>query len=560
MRALKLLSAAAFVLSLPLLLPPASAAIDTAATALDIAQSMFTDPTAVTGASFVAKPPSGTPDAVSTTPLAGFPLAGTSYGLLTTGDANLADDSNCCPNSGTADGGGNVRGTTDYDVTILKIDFTVPNGKNCVSVGRFRFLSDEYAEWVSSSYNDAFIMELDSSTWTTSGSTISAPNNFAYDTSGNPISINSAGPTSMSAAHASGTTYDGSTQILEAKSPVASSGAHSLYISIFDQGDQIYDSAAFVDDIQVLTVPSGQCTPGAVPPSDSDGDGIPNGSDNCPSVANTSQSNIDGDGLGDACDPDMDGDGVANGSDNCPVNPNASQSNMDGDGLGDACDPDMDGDGVANGSDNCPSNANPSQSNIDGDGLGDACDPDMDGDGVANGSDNCPANPNASQTDTDGDGFGDVCDSDADGDGVPNGSDNCVTVANPSQSDLDGDGLGDACDPDMDGDGDPNAADNCPMDYNPGQGDADGDGDGDACDPTPGGDPQCDDADDNDGNGFADFASDPYCATPAQPVEQGPPQCMDLLDNDTDTRTDWKPIGMGGDPECSNLFDNDESA
>ena len=36
--------------------------------------------------------------------------------------------------------------------------------------------------------------------------------------------------------------------------------------------------------------------------SDDDGDGVPNGSDNCPSVANSDQADCDGDGIGDACD------------------------------------------------------------------------------------------------------------------------------------------------------------------------------------------------------------------------------------------------------------------
>jgi len=39
---------------------------------------------------------------------------------------------------------------------------------------------------------------------------------------------------------------------------------------------------------------------GALPPVDSDGDGIPNPSDNCPAVANPSQADCDSDGLGDA--------------------------------------------------------------------------------------------------------------------------------------------------------------------------------------------------------------------------------------------------------------------
>jgi hypothetical protein len=40
----------------------------------------------------------------------------------------------------------------------------------------------------------------------------------------------------------------------------------------------------------------------APPVSDSDGDGVPDSSDNCPSVANADQADADGDGLGNACD------------------------------------------------------------------------------------------------------------------------------------------------------------------------------------------------------------------------------------------------------------------
>jgi len=51
---------------------------------------------------------------------------------------------------------------------------------------------------------------------------------------------------------------------------------------------------------------------------DADGDGIPNGDDNCPDVSNEPQDDQDGDGVGDACDDDIDGDGVGNVDDDCP--------------------------------------------------------------------------------------------------------------------------------------------------------------------------------------------------------------------------------------------------
>jgi Bacterial Ig-like domain/Thrombospondin type 3 repeat len=152
-------------------------------------------------------------------------------------------------------------------------------------------------------------------------------------------------------------------------------------------------------------------TTGANP--DTDGDGVPNATDNCPTVANPAQTDTDGDGIGDACDPDIDNDGVANAGDNCPSTSNPGQADLDGDGIGDACDPDIDGDGVGNAVDNCPSTSNADQADADGDGVGDACDPDIDGDGVANGSDNCPTNANLGQADADGDGLGNVCDPNA---------------------------------------------------------------------------------------------------------------------------------------------------
>lgn len=57
---------------------------------------------------------------------------------------------------------------------------------------------------------------------------------------------------------------------------------------------------------------------------------------------------------------DSDGDGIADDEDNCPSTPNANQADADGDGVGDACD-------------NCRDVVNPDQTDTDGDGVGDAC-------------------------------------------------------------------------------------------------------------------------------------------------------------------------------------------
>ncbi len=71
---------------------------------------------------------------------------------------------------------------------------------------------------------------------------------------------------------------------------------------------------------------------------DTDGDGVNDGTDNCPSDANADQADLDGDKEGDACDGDIDGDGVANDTDNAPRDANADQQDLDEDGIGDVID------------------------------------------------------------------------------------------------------------------------------------------------------------------------------------------------------------------------------
>jgi hypothetical protein len=230
-----------------------------------LANAIASDPAVVAGASFQAVPPSGTPHAVADAPLSSFPTNGSTFAILTSGNAQLADDPNVAPSSGASLGGASVRGNSDFDVSVLQIDLTVPAGSNCLTID-FQFYSDEFPEFVNTLFNDAFIAEIDVSTWTTAGSVISAPDNFAFDPSGSVISINSSGNTAMNSANASGTTYDGATPLLSASTPITP-GAHTLYLSIFDQRDLIYDSAVFLDNLVVGFAPNPEqnCIAGAQP-------------------------------------------------------------------------------------------------------------------------------------------------------------------------------------------------------------------------------------------------------------------------------------------------------
>jgi len=71
--------------------------------------------------------------------------------------------------------------------------------------------------------------------------------------------------------------------------------------------------------------------------ADIDEDGVPDRLDNCVSVSNADQADVNGNGRGDSCD-DFDRDGRINSLDNCPNQPNARQADVDSDGIGDVCD------------------------------------------------------------------------------------------------------------------------------------------------------------------------------------------------------------------------------
>lgn len=158
-----------------------------------------------------------------------------------------------------------------------------------------------------------------------------------------------------------------------------------------------------IDIICTNTVsPSTECwtvTFGNLPPvfainNDIDTDGVSNNSDNCLSVANPTQTNFDGDALGDACDTDDDNDGVLDVFDKFPLNAAAS-TDTDNDGYPNSWNAVCDANCQNNSGliiDNCPFITNTNQLNTDADALGDVCDWDDDNDGVPDNIDAAPLN------------------------------------------------------------------------------------------------------------------------------------------------------------------------
>jgi len=201
-----------------------------------------------------------------------------------------------------------------------------------------------------------------------------------------------------------------------------------------------------ISDIKLSYCPAGSASTGTSTSStvDSDSDGVYDFNDNCPTIANADQTDVDSNEIGDVCEEavvaaeaaaaaaeaeaaaeavDGDRDDVLDTDDICPSDYDPDQEDSDSDGVGDVCDncptdgssstqQDTDLDGVGNVCDNCWHDSNSDQINSDEDDLGDACD-------------NCPLDGSSTdQTDTDGDDIGDLCDSGC-GDGIVDSGEYC---------------------------------------------------------------------------------------------------------------------------------------
>ena len=244
------------------------AAPASAATAPELVSAIVGDPAVV--ASSTLTEPSGADGgsvAVRTDAVAGFPTQpGGSYAVLSTGRADQLTADAASTRASTGWSASEVRPSI-FDVTTLTVTLDVPAGANCLLGVDFRFLSEEYPEYVGDSFNDAFIAEAGTSDWSIdAGGTIVAPHNFAFDSSGRVISIN-AGlfGDGDPVAEAAGTIFNGASPMLTAAAPLTGGTQETLYFTVFDQGDSGYDSAVMIDNLRVGTVddPATDCRPGA---------------------------------------------------------------------------------------------------------------------------------------------------------------------------------------------------------------------------------------------------------------------------------------------------------
>ncbi len=241
-------------------------AITPSTNAADLSAAFSSQPGLVTGASFAVGPAGANAAGTSTAAGAFFPTDGTTFAALTTGDVANANPPNDVSNKSTNLG---TTARNVNDLTILKVNVNVPANANCIGFD-FAFYSEEFPEFVGSQFNDAFLAELDTNDWTydSVARTITAPNNFAFDEQQRAITVN----TALASAQSTDLQYDGSTQLLRARKQVAP-GAHSLYFTIYDAGDKIFDSAVFLDNLRAANIPPAQCQPGAAR-VDTDGDGL----------------------------------------------------------------------------------------------------------------------------------------------------------------------------------------------------------------------------------------------------------------------------------------------
>jgi hypothetical protein len=222
-----------------------------------IATAMDIDPAVLVSASLGTSDPRGA--GTHTGPLGlVFPQEGADFGILATGLVESADDPDT-NNSETLGGLGSgddvsfeldgLNTAAGHDLVQLTLVLNAPVESDCL-LFRFGFYSEEFPDFVNQGFNDTFVALLNGS-------------NIALDTNGNVIDVNTNfGFDPSNPNPNTGSTYDGTTGLLEAAGPVVGGSVNTLVLSIEDQGDSILDSAVFLDKLRFVFT-GGNCSPGA---------------------------------------------------------------------------------------------------------------------------------------------------------------------------------------------------------------------------------------------------------------------------------------------------------
>lgn len=215
--------------------------------------------------------------------------------------------------------------------------------------------------------------------------------------------------------------------VFDDEAPTEIRAAGLLHLDDFTLHVGLGAGIAYAIGVPVVRVTvGGSWSPSAA--RDSDGDGLRDDVDACP----TEREDPDGRDDDDGCpDDDDDDDGVPDATDRCPTEAEDIDEHEDDDGCPES---DDDGDGIPDGYDSCPQQAEDRDGDRDDDGCPDT---DRDRDGVQDAADACPDQPE----DTDGLADEDGCpELDADGDGIRDDADQCPEQAEDRDRFQDRDG------------------------------------------------------------------------------------------------------------------------
>jgi hypothetical protein len=211
-----------------------------------------------------------------------IPKAGQSFIVLSTGLASY-EPQQSCPQLGTEWGNQHtdpepgIGDTLARDYVELALQIRVPANARSFDFN-FQFFSAEYPEWLGSNFNDTFWVQLESEQYS---------GNISFDINGTPIRINNAffdicdpdpdeplssGMCTRPASQLDGTGFGhdckeskkesendsyidprangGSTGWLHTSAPVTPGETIRLVFSIFDKGDEIYDSTVLIDNFR----------------------------------------------------------------------------------------------------------------------------------------------------------------------------------------------------------------------------------------------------------------------------------------------------------------------